>query len=85
MVELNGEPTLQRQCVLLSLNRSSYEDIYLKEYQNVSEVKAGIANYISFYNTKRYCQYHASLQYQTPEQVYNADLASMSQQGVKVA
>lgn len=59
-----------------------HEDIYLKEYQNVPEVKAGIADYVCFYNTKRI---HASLEYKTPEQVYYADLAMRSSLGVKAA
>lgn len=59
-----------------------YEDIYLKNYQNVLEVKEGIKEYIRFYNQRRY---HASLDYQTPDQVYYADTTSRSDDGVKAA
>jgi putative transposase len=44
-----------------------YEDIYLKEYQNVKELKQGIDEYINFYNNKRF---HQSLEYYTPKEIY---------------
>ena len=47
-----------------------YEDIYLKEYANVQEVKAGLENYFRFYNEKRY---HQSLDYKTPADIYLGD------------
>lgn len=59
-----------------------YEDIYLKNYQNVLEVRAGIKEYIRFYNQRRY---HASLDYLTPDQVYDANRGNRSEQGVKAA
>ncbi len=40
-----------------------YEDIYLKEYCDVTDLKKGLTNYFEFYNTKRP---HQSLGYQTP-------------------
>jgi len=46
-----------------------YEDIYLKEYETVLEVKEGISKYMLFYNTDRA---HQSLKYKTPEEVYLA-------------
>lgn len=45
-----------------------YEDIYLKEYQSVKEVRQGIQQYFAFYNHQRL---HQSLDYQTPAHVYH--------------
>ncbi len=44
-----------------------YEDIYLHEYETVSDARAGLARYFPFYNEVRY---HKSLGYLTPAQVY---------------
>ncbi|WP_371873941.1 IS3 family transposase [Dictyobacter arantiisoli] len=44
-----------------------YEDIYLKDYQSVRDVRNGIQAYFEFYNHQRL---HQSLDYQTPAQVY---------------
>ena len=44
-----------------------YEEVYLKDYQNVSEAKQGIDQYMTFYNHERL---HQSLNYQTPIEVY---------------
>lgn len=44
-----------------------YEDIYLKEYRYVPELRTGMKNYFEFYNTDRP---HQSLSYQTPWQVH---------------
>lgn len=44
-----------------------YEEVYLKDYETVSDVKVGLSNYFSFYNTKRL---HQSLNYQTPTEIY---------------
>lgn len=44
-----------------------YEDVYVRQYETIHEVRDGLALYFSFYNSKRP---HQSLQYQTPEQVY---------------
>lgn len=44
-----------------------YEDIYLKEYQSVAELKEGIRVYIEFYNHRRI---HQSLDYKIPFEVY---------------
>ncbi len=48
-----------------------YEDIYLRAYASVSEVRKGLNRYISFYNSRRP---HSSLNRQTPDQVYFAGL-----------
>jgi putative transposase len=44
-----------------------YEEVYLKAYESVSAAKAGIAQYFSFYNTRRP---HSRLDRKTPDQVY---------------
>ena len=44
-----------------------YEDIYLNDYKNTTELKRGIKNYIEFYNNKRF---HAGIDYQKPMEVY---------------
>ncbi len=44
-----------------------YEDIYIKDYEAVPELKTGLANYFSFYNHERR---HQSLGYQTPAEVH---------------
>jgi putative transposase len=44
-----------------------YEDIYLKNYDTVPELEAGLRDYFTFYNEERP---HQSLGYQTPGQVY---------------
>ena len=44
-----------------------YEDIYLKDYQTMEELKQGLKRYFSFYNSERF---HQSLDYETPDAVY---------------
>lgn len=44
-----------------------YEDIYLKRYETVSELKMGLAAYFRHYNHQRP---HQALNYQTPAEVY---------------
>lgn len=44
-----------------------YEEVYLKEYQSVSEAERGLNAYFHFYNQERL---HQALEYQTPVQVY---------------
>ncbi len=44
-----------------------YEEVYLKAYESVSEARASIGRYLSFYNSGRP---HSSLDRQTPDQVY---------------
>lgn len=47
-----------------------YEEVYLKDYENVMEAKQGLSDYFEFYNCERW---HQSLGYQTPETVYRQD------------
>ena len=44
-----------------------YEEVYLKNYQTVREVKKGIGDYFEFYNKERP---HQSLGYLTPKEIY---------------
>jgi putative transposase len=44
-----------------------YEEVYLKDYQSVSEAYHALADYFDFYNRERF---HQSLDYRTPEEVY---------------
>ena len=44
-----------------------YEDIYLKRYENMKELKEGINAYFNFYNTMRF---HQSLDYNVPDEMY---------------
>lgn len=52
-----------------------YEDIYLKEYRTVPEVRKGLCEYFHHYNFERY---HQSLDYKTPFLVYQRDHSSSS-------
>lgn len=44
-----------------------YEEVYIRDYQNVREAKEGIGKYMDFYNHERP---HQSLGYKTPAEVY---------------
>lgn len=44
-----------------------YEDIKIKDYRNIKDIKEGVKKYIEFYNNKRR---HSSLGYITPLQEY---------------
>jgi putative transposase len=44
-----------------------YEEVYLKDYQDVQESITGLGGYVEFYNHERL---HQSLDYRTPAVVY---------------
>lgn len=44
-----------------------YEEVYLKDYASPREARAGIGDYLEFYNYRRL---HQALDYQTPAQIY---------------
>ena len=46
-----------------------YEDVYLRDYQTVPELDAGLGSYFRFYNQERP---HQSLDYRTPAEVHFA-------------
>ena len=57
-----------RRDVVERLWRSiKYEEIYLRAYDTVSEARASIGRYLTFYNGRRP---HSSLDRQTPDQAY---------------
>lgn len=49
-----------------------YEDVYLRDYRTVPEVRAGLGAYFKFYNCERL---HQNLGYRTPREVYLEDQA----------
>ena len=44
-----------------------YEDIYLKDYEDVDELYEGLTSYLAFYDRERP---HQALDYRTPNEVY---------------
>ncbi len=48
-----------------------YEEVYLKDYRNVTEARQGLRDYFEFYNRERL---HQSLGYKTPEAIYRQGL-----------
>jgi len=52
------------------LRRSlKYEEVYLKDYESVTEAQTGIEKYLRFYNQERL---HQSLAYRMPAAIYLA-------------
>jgi len=49
-----------------------YEEVYVKEYENVKELRKGIETFIDFYNFNRL---HSALKYDRPMNVYRRSLA----------
>jgi len=47
-----------------------YENIYLNDYQTMTQAREGLEKYFEFYNRQRF---HQSLGYKTPSQLYFAD------------
>jgi putative transposase len=46
-----------------------YEEIYLNEYRSMEDLKIALKKYFNFYNTERF---HQSLEYATPDEIYNS-------------
>ena len=59
------------------LDNDRYEDVYLRAYETLAELRAGLSRYFAFYNTRRR---HSALDRRTPDAVYfdqaNRDLAA---------
>jgi len=47
-----------------------YEEVYIGEYQNLSQARKRLARYLTFYNESRV---HQALNYKTPAEVYFAE------------
>ena len=48
-----------------------YEDLRIKEYKSLPQLRRGVQSYVNFYNGKRL---HSALNYQTPDAVYEKRL-----------
>lgn len=67
-ISMDGQGRVFDNIFIERLWRSvKYEEVYLHQYQTVSEARALLAKYFLFYNMERL---HESLGYQTPYQVY---------------
>lgn len=67
-ISMDGKGRAKDNIFIERLWRSlKYEDIYIREYETVSECIKGINRYFDFYNSKRY---HQSLKYKTPDEEY---------------
>jgi putative transposase len=44
-----------------------YEDIKIKEYVSLPQLRLGVQSYVNFYNTRRI---HSALEYKTPDEIY---------------
>jgi putative transposase len=51
-----------------------YEDIYLRDYRTMLELRDGLTRYFTFYNGERF---HESLGYETPDYMYNECFSSI--------
>lgn len=52
-----------------------YECVYLRAFENGTELFAGLKNYFDFYNNRRL---HQALNYRTPQQIYHSQVHSSS-------
>ncbi len=67
-ISMDGKGSWRDNVFIERLWRSvKYEDIYLRAYGSVSEVRTGLSRYFNFYNNLRP---HSSLDGKTPDQVY---------------
>src|SRR6186713_3025381 len=67
-ISMDGKGSWRDNVFVERLWRSiKYEEVYLRAYDTVSEARASIGRYLSFYNTRRP---HSSLDRRTPDQAY---------------
>jgi putative transposase len=67
-ISMDGKGSWRDNVFVERLWRSiKYEEIYLRAYDTVSEARASIGRYLTFYNGRRP---HSSLDRQTPDQAY---------------
>ena len=68
VISMDGKGRWRDNVIIERLWKSvKYEDIYLKAYGSIAEVKKGLTEYFVFYNQKRW---HQSLDRKTPAMVY---------------
>lgn len=68
LISMDGKGRALDNIMVERLWRSvKYEDIYPKKYEQLPEMKKGLATYFAFYNKQRP---HQGLKYQTPMEVY---------------
>lgn len=71
-ISMDGKGRWQDNILIERLWRSvKYEDIYLKEYASLGELRKSLKNYFHYYNEERT---HQSLEYQTPTEIYTSAL-----------
>jgi putative transposase len=71
-ISMDGRGSWRDNVFIERLWRSiKYEEVYLKAYATVSEARASIGRYLSFYNGRRP---HSALDRKTPDQAYFAQL-----------
>jgi len=71
-ISMNGKGRSIDNIVIERFFRTlKYEEVYIKEYENVKELKRGIKNFMDYYNNKRF---HSSLGYKKPMDVYLQNL-----------
>jgi putative transposase len=74
-ISMDGRGAWRDNVVVERLWRSvKYEEVYLRAYGGVSEARASIGRYLSFYNGRRP---HSSLASRTPDQAYFDNLPVM--------
>ncbi len=74
-ISMDGKGAWRDNVFVERLWRSiKYEEVYLHAYKTVSETRAGIGRYLTFYNSRRP---HSSLDRQTPDQAYFNPLTPM--------
>ena len=56
-----------------------YEEVYLKSYESVSEMKQSVTTFLGFYNQERL---HSTLGYKPPDEVYFANFNQLQQKRV---
>ena len=67
-ISMDGQGAWRDNVFVERLWRSvKYEEVYLKAYETVSQARASIGRYLTFYNGRRP---HSSLDRQTPDQAY---------------
>jgi len=72
-ISMNGKGRSIDNIVIERFFRTlKYEEVYVKEYENVKTLKEGIRTFIEFYNGNRL---HSALKYDRPMNVYRRSLA----------